>query len=90
MTNQDYFEKLTTATTDLIIDTNQKLYTALKNQNYELAAKLRDTNTTIVSEATKAFSKINTALSMEQIAEHFNNQIKFVYDELCKEYGEVI
>jgi hypothetical protein len=90
MTNQEYFEQLTTATTDLIIDTNQKLYTALKNQDYEFAAKLRDTNTTIVSEAVKAFSKINTALSKEQIAEHFNNQIAYVMDELIKQHGEII
>lgn len=90
MTNQEqYLEKLTEATTSILIETGQSLYTALREQNYELAAKLRDTNQQIVSEAAKAFHQ-QIPYSIEFYEKHFQDQIDFIYNSMIKTYGEII
>lgn len=91
MTNeqQEYLEKLTEGTTNLLIETGEKLYAALKDQNYELAAKLRDTNQQIVSEAAKAFHQ-QIPYSVEYYANYFNGQVEFIHNSMIKTYGEII
>ena len=85
-----YLEQLTDATTNLLIETGEKLYTALKDQNYELAAKLRDTNNQIVEEASKAFYQQQPLLSKEYYTNYFQGQVEFIHNELVKTYGEII
>jgi uncharacterized membrane protein YcaP (DUF421 family) len=86
---QQYLEKLTEGTTNLLIETGEKLYAALREQNYELAAKLRDTNQQIVSEAAKAFHQ-QIPYSIEYYQKHFQDQIDFIYNSMIKTYGEII
>lgn len=86
---EEYLEQLTEATTNLLISTGEKLYTALKDQNYELAAKLRDTNQQIVEEASKAFHQ-QIPYSVEYYANYFNGQVEFIHNSMIKTYGEVI
>jgi hypothetical protein len=91
MTNQEqYLEKLTEATTSILIDTGQKLYTALREQNYELAAKLHSTNQQIVYEAAKSFHQQQPLLSIEFYTNHFQTQVDYIHNELLKEFGPVI
>ena len=91
MTNQEqYLEQLTEATTSILIKTGQSLYSALREQNYELAAKYRDTNQQIVSEAAKAFHQQQPLLSIEFYTNHFQNQVDYIHNELLKEYGPII
>jgi excinuclease UvrABC nuclease subunit len=86
---EQYLDKLAEATTELLISTGEKLYAALAEQNYELAAKLRDTNQQIVSEAAKAFHQ-QIPYSIEFYTNHFNNQVEFIFDSMIKTYGEII
>jgi excinuclease UvrABC nuclease subunit len=89
MTNEQYIEALTTATSDLIVETGEKMYKALREEDYELAAILRDRNQQIINEAAKAFSKVDK-YPIEKFKQHFQNQVDFVYNELIKYYGPVI
>ena len=89
MTNEQYIEQLTIATSDLLVETGEKMYQALKDENYELAATLRDRNQEIINEAAKAFSKVNS-YPIDKFKQHFQNQVEFVYNELIKHYGPVI
>jgi uncharacterized membrane protein YcaP (DUF421 family) len=90
MTKEQYLEQLTEATTDLLITTGEQLYMALRDQNYELAAKMRDKNTEIIEQAAKAFFKQEPKLSIEYYSNHFNGQVIYIQNSLCEEYGEVI
>lgn len=86
---EQYLETLTEGTTNLLIQTGEKLYAALRDQNYELAAKLRDTNQQIVSEAAKAFHQ-QIPYSIEYYQKHFQDQIDFIFTSMIKTYGDVI
>lgn len=91
MINQEkYLEQLTEATTSILIKTGQSLYSALREQNYELAAKLHKTNQEIIYEAAKAFHQQQPLLSIEFYTNHFQTQVDYIHNELLKEYGEVI
>lgn len=87
---EEYLEKLTEATTNLLISTGEKLYNALREQNYELAAKLRDTNQQIVEEASKAFYQQQPLLSKEYYTNYFQGQVDFIHNSMIETYGEII
>lgn len=89
MTNEQYIEALTNATSDLIVETGEEMYKALREENYELAAKLKTRNQKIIDEAVKAFSKVNS-YPIDKLKQHFQNQVDYVYNELIKYYGPVI
>ena len=90
MTNQEFMDQLIDGTSNLLVENGQKLYAAVRDQNYEEAAKLRNQSQEIIDVAAVAFTKNTSGGSVEFFREYFNNQTKFIFDALVEEYGKVI
>lgn len=90
MTNQEFIDQLVDATSKLLVDNGQKLYAAVRDQNYEEAARLKNKTQEIIDVAASAFNKNTVGGSVEFFREHFNNQVKYIFDSLIEEYGEII
>jgi len=88
MTNQEYIDKLVDSTSTLLVENGEKLYAAVRDQNYEEAAKLRNQAQEIIDVAAVTFTKNTSGGSVEYFREHFNNQVKYIFDALVKEYGD--
>jgi hypothetical protein len=89
MTNEQYIEQLTIATSNLIVENGEKMYQALIEQDYEFAAILRDRNQQIIDTAAIAFAKVDN-YPIDKFKEHFQKQVDYVHNELIKFYGPVI
>lgn len=48
MTNEEFIEQLVDGTSTLMVQNGEKLYLALREENYEEAARLRDQATEII------------------------------------------
>jgi len=90
MTNQEFMDQLIDGTSNLLVENGQKLYAALRDQNYEEAVILKNKTQEIIDVAAVAFTKNTTGGSVEFFKQHFNGQAKFIFDALVEEYGEVI
>jgi excinuclease UvrABC nuclease subunit len=91
MTEQENFiEQLVDGTSKLMIENGEKMYSSLRQQNYEEAARLRDQANEIIEVAAQAFAKNITGASTAFFKEHFTNQVKYISDELKREFGDVI
>lgn len=90
MTNQEFIDQLIDATSKLLVHNGQKLYAAVRDQNYEEAARLKNKTQEIIDVAASAFNKNTVGGSVEFFKKHFNNQVKYIFDSLIEEYGEII
>lgn len=90
MTQEQFIEQLVEGTSALIVENGEKMYLALREQNYEECARLRDQGVEIIEVAAKAFAKQNSKISIQTFKQHFENQLKYVNEELIKEFGKVI
>lgn len=90
MTNEEFIEQLVDGTSTLMVQNGEKLYLALREENYEEAARLRDQATEIIEVASVAFANNTTGASSEFFKKHFKAQSQYIFDELKKEFGDVI
>ncbi len=90
MTNEEFIDQLVDGTSSLLVKNGEQMYLALREQNYEECARLRDQANEIVEVASKAFAKHNERLSAEKFKEHFQIQILFIHEQLKTEFGDVI
>jgi uncharacterized membrane protein YcaP (DUF421 family) len=90
MTTEQFIEQLVDGTSSLMVENGEKLYLALREQRYEEAAVLRDQATEIIEVASVAFAKNTTGASAAFFKAHFKTQTQYIFDELKKEFGDVI
>jgi len=90
MTNEQFIEELVNGTSSLMVENGEKLYLALRQENYEEAARLRDQATEIIEVAAVAFANNTKGASTAFFKAHFTAQSQYIFDELKKEFGDVI